>query len=339
MKRNYWFYILVFVLIALVAFSVLKNQQMEYNTHIEGVMDTTSDITVITGDDGTKIISDITDLLYKYDKMFSHTNENSDIYKLNNFEDAEISWETYDIIKRCRDFYNDTKGSYDITVGTVAELWNETFKTGKLPDFEVLRSCVENVSYESLKFTDKKVKITQKNQKIILGSVVKGYLTDIIKEYLDASNVDDALINLGGNIYARGKNKNNNLWNIGVQDPVNENELLMTVKVNDKFVVTSGNYIRCADIDSVRYHHIIDAKTGYPVWNELNSVTIISDSGFVADALSTSCYIIGYEESKKLLEKYDVYAVFATNENKVFYSKELENFIEKINNNYEYIPF
>ena len=339
MKRNYWFYVLIFVLIVLISFSVLEKQKMEYTTHITGVMDTTSDITVITKADGTKIINDISDLLYKYDEMFSHTNVNSDIYKLNNSIDTDISSETYDIIQKCKEFYDDTNGSFDITVGAVAEVWNETFKTNKLPDFELLKSLVDTVSYENLNFTDEKVKITEPNQKIILGSVVKGYSADKIKDYLNESKADDALINLGGNIYAKGKNKNNNLWNIGIQDPVDENELLLLIKVKDKFVVTSGNYIRYADIDSVRYHHIIDAKTGFPVQNELNSVTIISDSGFVADALSTSCFIMGFEESKSLLEKYGVFAVFATKDNKVFYSEKIENSIEKINKNYEYIPF
>lgn len=312
---------------------------MEYRAHITNVMDTVCDITVITKDDGTKIINDISDLIYKHDEMFSHTNVNSDIYKLNNSIDADISREVYDIIQKCGDFYDDTNGCFDITVGAVAQLWNETFKTHKLPDFEILRSCLDNVSYDSLKFTDEKVEITRKNQKIILGSVAKGYLADRIKEYLDTYNVNDALINLGGNIYLKGKNKSNKLWNIGILDPINENEMLMTVKVKDKFVVTSGNYIRYADIDSVRYHHIIDANTGYPVQNELNSVTIIADSGFIADALSTSCFILGYEKSKELLDKYGVYAVFATNDNKVFFSEELEKSVLKTNDNYEYIPF
>ena len=339
MKRNYWFYVVLFVLIGLITFSISEKQKMEYTTHITGVMDTTSDITVIIKADGTKIINDISDLLYRYDEIFSHTNENSDIYKLNNSVDADISSEVYDIIQKCKPFYDDTNGRFDITVGAVAQLWNETFKTNKLPDFELLKSLADTVSYESLDFCDEKIKIIKPNQKIILGSVVKGYSADKIKDYLNESDVDDALINLGGNIYAKGKNKNNKLWNIGIQDPVDENELLLLLRVKDKFVVTSGNYIRYADIESVRYHHIIDAKTGFPVQNELNSVTIISDSGFVADALSTSCFIMGFEESKKLLEKYGVYGVFATKDNKVFYSEEIENSIEKLNKNYEYIPF
>ena len=88
MRKNNWFYIAVFVLIALIAFSISQKQRMEYNTHIEGVMDTSSDITVITKNDGTNVINDITDLLYKYDKMFSHTDEESDIYKLNNLKNT-----------------------------------------------------------------------------------------------------------------------------------------------------------------------------------------------------------------------------------------------------------
>lgn len=218
------------------------------------------------------------------------------------------------------------------------ELWNDTFKTGILPESEKIKSELENVGYHNLTLEDNVVKF-DKDLKINLGSVVKGYTTDKIKEHLEKEKVENALINFGGNIYVKGKNKNGKLWNIGVQDPLNNSEVLLSLKLSDKFVITSGNYIRYMDIDSLRYHHIIDAKTGYPVQNELNSVTIISDSGFLGDALSTSCYLVGVENSKMLLEKYDATAVFATKDNKIYYSKELENSLQKISQNYEYISF
>ena len=338
MKKNSKLYLLVFLLIALVIFSISLKKKMEYSTHIEGVMDTSADITIITKSNGTKVIDDIIQIINKYDKMLSHTDSESEIYKLNNSKDERVSDDTYEIIKKCGSFCDDTLFSFDITVGKLSDLWNETFKNGILPEQSTIIEELKNVGYHNLILEDNVVKF-DKDLKINLGSVAKGYTTDKIKEYLEKEKVKDALINFGGNIYAKGKNKNADLWNIGIRDPLNDSELLLSLKLSDKFVITSGNYIRYKDIDSLRYHHIIDAKTGYPVQNELNSVTIISDSGFLGDALSTSCFLVGFEKSKNFLEKYDVSAVFVTKDSKIYYSKELENSLQKISESYEYISF
>ena len=335
------FYLITFAVVALMFFSITTKRQREFSAHIEGVMDTSIDLTLITHTDGEIVIDEISQMLNEYDKKFSHTDSKSEIYIPHNLENISLSDETYEIIKNCEEFYNDTDGSFDITVGMLSNLWNETFKTGILPDEQIIVDCLETVGYDSLVFndTEKSIKITKYLQNINLGAVVKGYTADKIKEILEINKVENALINLGGNIYAKGKNKNGDLWNIGVCDPENNDEILLSLRLLDKFIITSGNYIRYKDIDSVRYHHIIDAKTGYPVFNELNSVTIIADSGFIGDALSTACFLVGFEESKQLLEKYGVLAVFATNDNKIYYSKELEKLIHKVSENYEYIAF
>ena len=341
MNRRAVFFLIAFLIMLLMLISNYFNRQMEYTAHIEGVMDTSVDLALITDNDGEKIINEISNLINDFDKRFSHTDSHSEIYKLNNTQEEKLSGEAYELIKGCEEFYNDTDGSFDITVGMLSNLWNETFRTGILPDKQIIADSLKTVGYNSLIFDDseKSIKITKDFQNINLGAVVKGYTADKIKDILETNKVENALINLGGNIYAKGKNKNGDLWNIGVCDPKNNEEVLLSLRLSDKFIITSGNYIRYKDFDSVRYHHIVDAKTGYPVFNELNSVTIIADSGFIGDALSTACFLMGFEESKQLLEKYGVLAVFATNDNKIYYSKELENSIHKISENYEYIAF
>ncbi len=342
MKRKSIIYLMFFAVVALIVFSNSVKNSREYTTHIEGAMDTATDVTLITNTDGSKVINEITEILNYYDKIFSHTDSGSEIYKINTNETTTgISEDTYDIIKNSKQFYENTGGAFDITIGAVSNLWNETFKNGVLPDDNILLKNLETVGYNNLIFDDEKktVGVRNKGQEINLGSVAKGYAADKIKVCIDNNKVNNALINLGGNIYAKGKNKNGQKWNIGIADPRENGEVLAILKLSDKFVITSGNYIRYADIDSVRYHHIINAKTGYPVQNELNSVTIISDSGFIGDALSTSCYLLGFENSKPLLDEYGVDAVFVTKENKVYYSKDLEVSLQKESKNYEYIPF
>ncbi len=322
--------IILFILIFLIVCFCYVERDRVYTTTINDMMDTITQIKLITKNDGEKYIDDISEIIRKYDKMFSHTDEESEIYKLNKGEKFDLSEETHDIIKASGEFYDDTYGAFDITIGAVSKLWNKTFENSVLPDENELNKALKTVNYSSLSLKD---------QEINLGAVAKGYIADRVSEYINENKIENALVNLGGNIYAKGKNENNKKWNIGVLDPLETDSVLLTLDISDKFVITSGNYIRYTDIDSVRYHHIIDATTGYPANNELNSVTIISDSGFIGDALSTSCFLLGYEKSKALLEKYSVSAIFATKDNKIYYSKELESSMKKMTDNYEFIEF
>ncbi len=338
MIKKYKFSLILFILVAVLLVLNSINKSMVYTTSINGEMDTITEITLITKQDGEKHINSLSELIRKYDKMFSHTNEKSEIYRLNHNDINSVSEDTYDIIEKSMEFFEETNGSFDITVGAVSELWNYSFESGILPDDIDIKKALETVGYNTLKTDNHNITKTINSQKINLGAVAKGYIADKLRDYIDENNIKNALINLGGNIYAKGNNKNGDDWNIGVLDPKTKNTLL-TLRVSDKFVITSGNYLRYIDVNSKRYHHIIDAKTGYPVDNELNSVTIISDNGFLADALSTSCFLLGYEKSKLLLEKYDVSAIFVTKDNKVYYSDKLKRKMQKMTQDYEFIEF
>lgn len=338
MIKKYKFSLIIIILVAILFVLNSKNKSMVYTTNINDVMDTITEITLITNRDGEKYISDLSLLIEKYDKMFSHTNEESDIYRLNHNNSTSVSFETYDIIEKSNELFKETNGAFDITIGAVSNLWNDTFVSGVLPAEDEIKNALDTVDYNSLKSDNHTIIKTINSQEISLGAVAKGYITDRLKDYLDENNIDNALINLGGNIYAKGNNKTGDDWNVGVLDPKSKSSLL-TLSVSDKFVITSGNYFRYRDINSKRYHHIIDANNGYPADNELNSVTIVSDNGFLGDALSTSCFLIGYEKSKLLLEKYDVCAIFVTKDNKVYYSQELKKIMEKTAQDYEFIEF
>ncbi len=336
MKRK--IILIIFILGVIFTLNYIKVFKV-YTSTITDAMDTITNITLIKRADGEKNLADISDIIEKYDDIFSHTKEESELYKLNRGENTDYSQELYDIIKSSEPFIKDTQNTFDLTVGTVSDLWNKTFENGILPDENELNDALKTVDYNSLVFENDIVKKTISTQKINLGAVAKGYIADRISDYLDDNKINNALINLGGNIYAKGRNQNGKKWNVGVLDPADNNSVLLTVEVSDKFVITSGNYLRYADINSKRYHHIIDAKTGYPVDNELNSVTVVSDSGFNGDALSTVCFLLGFEKSKPILEKYNACGIFATKDNKIYYSKDLREQIHKKADNYEFIEF
>lgn len=113
------------------------------------------------------------------------------------------------------------------------------------------------------------------------------------------------MIDLGGNVLVMQKDDDESKMKVGIKNPIiNErNKVVGYVEVKNKAIVTSGNYERFIEKDGKIYHHIISSKTGYPVENELNAVTIISDEAMISDILSTSCFVLGLEKSKELLTK------------------------------------
>ena len=137
-----------------------------------------------------------------------------------------------------------------------------------------------------------------------------------------------AIINLGGNVLTIGTKTDGSDYNIGIQKPFDKSgQPITSVKVSDKSVVTTGTYQRYFEKNNKIYHHIIDPTTGYPCENNLSSVTIITNSSLTADALSTTCFLLGYEDGMKLVNLLDnVDAVFITNDNKIHYSN---NFMKK----------
>ena len=170
--------------------------------------------------------------------------------------------------------------------------------------------------------------------KIDLGGIAKGYIADQVKNYLVEEGIEHAYINLGGNILTLGGKTDDSNFRIGIQKPFAEDGTVMAVlPVSDKSIVSSGNYERYFKKDGKIYHHILDPSTGYPIENNLNQVTIISDKSVDGDALSTTCYALGLDEGLKLIQSMDnIEAVFITNDNTIYKSSDSVNLITDINN-------
>ena len=162
---------------------------------------------------------------------------------------------------------------------------------------------------------------------IDLGAIAKGYIADQIKSYLLKNKVNSALINLGGNILCVGQ-KNNNPFSIGITDPQNTNHSILSLNINNLSIVTSGTYQRYIEINSKKYHHILNPSTGYCYDNGLSSVTIISKSSLQGDALSTVCFALGKEKGLALLNSIkNVSGCFIDDHNQISYSKNFKKYL------------
>lgn len=239
--------------------------------------------------------------------LLSRNEENSDIDRINKNPDTSVSvsYETADIISKSLEVSKNCGGVFDITIGEITKLWNFDGENQSVPAKEKIDEALSLVGYPYVELSDTSVKIKE-GQSLDLGAVGKGAACDRIKTLLESAKTDSAIISVGGSLLLYGDRE----FTVGIANPQNSQTTLGTLELSDAFVSTSGNYEKFFEQDGETYHHILDATTGYPADSRLSSVTVVCDSGLLSDALSTACYILGYQESISLLAKYNAQAVF-----------------------------
>lgn len=244
------------------------------------------------------------ELCDQYEKIFSRTLEESELYRLNESKDMEVSDELLELISMGVTCGERTNGTFDITIAPLAALWNFTGEDPHVPAWEDIDAALASVDYRNIKIKGNHVTLLN-GASIDLGALAKGYIADRLKDYLLSEGVESAIINLGGNTLCIGQKPDGSPFQMGIQRPFGEQgEVLETISVTDQSVVTSGVYERGFEEDGIWYHHILDPSTGYPNNNDLTAVTILSDRSVDGDALSTICMSLGSERAKEFLEQY-----------------------------------
>ena len=235
--------------------------------------------------------------------------ETSEIYTVNqNAANApvKVSDETYQVLGRALDFCKKTNGAFDISVKPLVELWDIKSENPKVPSDEEIQDALSKVDYKSIVLDNGSVSLKKDGMKIDLGGAAKGYAADKVFELLKKEGIKNALIDLGGNIYAMGNSESGGKWKVGLQDPGKDRgEHFYVMELSDETCVTSGSYERFFEKDGKIYHHIIDPKTGSPSERNLLSVSVKGKSSFEADMLSTAIFVMGWEEFEKIKEKFD----------------------------------
>lgn len=273
-----------------------------------------------------------------YESIFSPTLEGSDIWNINNSngQAVTISRDTSSLLEEALSYCEKSDGKIDITIEGVSKLWQFSDQAGdtngSIPDSADIKNAIAHVDYKNVVLTKSensdyydRVTLLDSNTQISLGFIAKGYIADQIYDYLKEANVTSAVINLGGNIKCLGRKNNNESFNIGIQKPFDTAKTaLLSVNIADSSVVSSGKYERYFYNGSTLFHHILDSKTGYPVDNNILSVSIITPSSTKADALSTLCFTLGVDEGLKLIESdSEVEAVFILDDYYVIQSSGL----------------
>ncbi|WOA54337.1 FAD:protein FMN transferase [Dickeya solani] len=239
-----------------------------------------------------------------------------------------VSQPVFNLIKRAREVSLLDGSCFNFTIGPVVKRWKIGFQGHSVPPADELQAllALTDPRHVVLNAQARSVWLEKTGMEIDLGAIAKGYIADVVRQFLYQHHVYHALINLGGNVLALGRPQNGSqtAWSVGLQKPFGDNgELIGLVHVANKSVVTSGIYERYFECDGRRYHHILDPKTGYPLDNELLSVTIISDASIDGDIYTTLIYGLGVEKGLTYLSRLPhIEAIFVTNDRRVILSSQ-----------------
>jgi len=207
---------------------------------------------------------------------------------------VKVSYETFSILKRSLQYSVYSSGIFDVTIGPLTQLWgfNGDEDPSDIPPAVKIDSCKRLVNFRNLKLDEKDttVFLLQKGMSIDLGGIGKGYAIDRASDILNQNGFRSFLFNAGGDILVSGMKNENQKWVIGIKHPRDEGKLIGSVELADLAIATSGDYERYFEKNSVRYHHIIDPRTGYPATGS-TSVSVVAESSEKSDALATILFI------------------------------------------------
>lgn len=276
----------------------------------------------------TEILNNALNLCDTYEKMFSRTMEDSILYEVNHQQRTQIPAELASLIQYGITYSELSDGAFDLTIGSVSQLWDFTADEPMVPDQTLIAEALTHVDYTNVVLTrnpsDEAIWNIQLKEgtMIDLGAIAKGYIADRIKDYLLENGVTNAIINLGGNVLCIGGKTRTTDFSIGIKKPFGSSgESLAILNLNDLSAVSSGTYERYFYAEDVFYHHILSPTTGMPYDNGLTDVTIISKESVIGDCLSTTCFALGLEDGLALIENLDgVEALFVTSDGVIHYS-------------------
>ena len=287
------------------------------------------------------ILNECFSVINTYEKLFSRTLEGSEVYQINlasaNNSHSQTTFTVSDELKNIVEFslsYGSlSDGALDISIAPLSSLWDFSDLEHKTeaPAPKDIASAKELVNYKDITLNGNTLTFAKPGMQLELGAVAKGYIADRVKDFLLSKGVTSAIINLGGNILLVGEKPDGAAFHIGIQKPFEDRDSVVVAisELKDCSMVSSGIYERYFyDKDGIFYHHILNAKTGYPYDTDLLQVTIISKDSATGDALSTSCFALGLDAGMELVNSLqDVYAVFISADGNLHFS---EGFLETI---------
>lgn len=315
------------------------NQIEEYSDSIFA-MDTYMSLTAY-GEHGKKAVEDGKKEIERLDTLWSVSSSDGEVYTLNETGSGKVSQDTLRLLEQAEEISDGTENAFDITIYPLMELWGFTTGNYKVPANKEINHVLDKVDQSQISLEKESGKVTLgKGQKIDFGGIAKGYASNRVMEIWKQAGVTSGMVSLGGNVQVLGTKTDGTPWKVGIRDPESkEGDVLGALQVTDCAVITSGGYERYFEEDGESYHHILDTGTGYPADSGLLSVTIVSEDGTKADALSTALFVMGKEKAISYWREHpkEFEAVLVEEDGTVYITEGLETTFSS-EKNYTVVP-
>lgn len=273
--------------------------------------------------------------LLDYERRFSANDANSLLMKVNQAAGrhaVSVDADIYELVRFGKQFSLDSTNTLNIAIGPLIKLWRIGFDGARIPNQSEIDHRLKLIDPGKiiLSDNDQSVYLTESGMEIDLGALAKGFFADKLKIFLLNIGVEKGIIDLGGNVLLIGSHPANQdgLWRIGIQDPFKmRTNTVGIVKVKDASIVTSGIYERSLIIDNEEYHHIFDSRTGYPIQNDIASVTILSPDSLSGELYTTLFYQYqSHEAMAKINEINGIEAIVITRDNGILLSANMDRY-------------
>ena len=201
-----------------------------------------------------------------------------------------------------------TNGAFDMTVGPLVEVWGFGFESREKVGKRIVDSLLPLVGYQKIRLVNGKVVKADPRMQIDFNGIAQGYSDDVVGAFFDSLGIHNYLIDIGGEVKAKGKKPDGSFWRVGIEKPASDSAsprvLKAVIVLHNLSVATSGSYRKYYEENGIRYSHTIDPKTGYPVQHSLLSVSVLSKNTALADAYATAFMVMGYKKSRAFVEQH-----------------------------------
>jgi thiamine biosynthesis lipoprotein len=258
------------------------------------------------------IRSKVDSALKEVNRQMSTYDPGSEISRFNKYDKTtafEVSAEFGKVVKKAIQVYQSSDKAFDITVAPLINLWGFGSEGHRItpPTKKEIGSMLKNIGSQHLETVNDRWLIKNKPQlQLDLGAIAKGYGVDVVSSQLLKSGLTNFMVEIGGEVYARGEKTGGDLWRIGIDTPMLASmpgqELQAILALKDVAIATSGDYRNYFEYDGKIFSHTINPKTGYPVDHDLASVTVIAQNCMEADALATAIMVMGKDKGIKYIE-------------------------------------
>lgn len=338
MKKYFGFFPFVFLL-TVFFFTASCKPAIRKETRTVFSLGTVCSVQYYTDKPHTEADALLTTFTRRLEELERHLSANAaastliDINRAAGVSAVEVPADIYPIFERAFFFAGKTGGAFNPVIGSVVKLWNIGFENAQKPKAQDIQTALVHTDYRDLQLSGGRVFLKKPDMKLDLGAIAKGFAADETARIVTQGGAGSALIDIGGTITALGSRPDQKPWIIGLRDPrTHRGEPIISIALENKSISTSGSYERYFEQDGVRYHHIIDPATGYPVRSAVVSVSVLSDSAADADALSTACFVLGYDSALTLLSEFpQTEAIFIFDDNTIRTTAGFESSVHIVN--------